>query len=365
MTETLRRWRLALGRFAGERLGELSDPDARRDQALDYLYGREYRARGLQGGFGAPQVTAVDWLTEARRLFPSDVFEVLQGHALQRYALTELLQDDRVLAALEPSRESLRVLLALQRSADPALQAKLRAVVRRIVEDLTQRLKTRVERAFSGRRNRFQRSSIASAANFDWRATLRRNLHRYDPERRRILAEELRFNARSRRKLPWEVVLCVDQSGSMSDSLIHAAVMAAILAGLPGVRVKMVLFDTAIVDVTDRLADPLATLLTVTLGGGTNIGAAVAYAEAQITAPERTVFALITDFAEGASPRPLYAALARMSAARVRMIGLTALSDEGEPAFDRQIAGTCAGLGMKIAAMSPDHFADWLAGVLR
>ena len=157
--------------------------------------------------------------------------------------------------------------------AQPEVKAKLRSIAEQVIKEIVERLRSEVLRAFSGKRNRFRRSKLQPAANFDWRATMRANLPTYDPERKRIIAERLYFNSRERRRLPWRIILAVDQSGSMTDSIIHSAVMAAILAGLPGVDVKMVLFDTSIVDVSDRLTDPLETLLSVQLGGGTDIAA--------------------------------------------------------------------------------------------
>ena len=171
--------------------------------------------------------------------------------------------------------------------------------------------------------------------------------------------------SRERRKLPWRIILCVDQSGSMTDSVIHSAVMAAILCGLPGVRVSMVLFDTSILDVSDRLTDPLETLLSVQLGGGTDIGRAVAYCEGLVEDPKRTALVLVTDFYEGASPRALYAAAARLAEAQVRMIGLAALDDGGSAEFDAAVAGRLAQIGMNIGAMTPDRLAEWLAEVMR
>jgi len=368
--EIRRRWRLALGRYAGTRLGELDRADAGADRVLDYLYAREYRKRGIEFGKGPgsldpTQVNTLEWLGEARSIFPADVFETLQGHALDRYELTDLLKDPKTLDGLEPSPALLKTLLGFHGRAQPAVKEKLRAVADEIIADLIRRLRADVERAFSGSRDRFRRSNVASAANFDGRSTIRANLRTWDPKRRRLIADDVRFVSRRRRRLPWRVVLCVDQSGSMSDSLVHSAVMAAILSGLPGVTVKMVLFDTAILDVSDKLTDPLETLLSVQLGGGTDIGRAVRYAETLIGDPSRTVFALISDFCEGASPRALYAALARMGEARVRMIGLTALDDRGDAFHDAEVAAKCAALGMRVGAMSPDRFAGWLAGVMR
>ena len=125
------------------------------------------------------------------------------------------------------------------------------------------------------------------------------------------------------------------------------------------------LSDTSIVDVSDRLTDPLDTLMSVQLGGGTDIGRAVAYCETLVENPERTVLVLVTDFGEGAPPRPLYAAVARLAEARVRLVGLAALDDLGAAEYDDRIAARLADLGMHVGAMTPQRLAEWLAGVMR
>ena len=365
-----RRWRLALGRYANRRLGDLSKQDAGIEQTLDYLYGREYEERGVHfdkglGSMDPTQMSAINWLGKARSLFPESVFKVLQEHALDKYELTELLNDNKTLESLEPNQEALKVLLSFHGRAEPEVKDKLREIANKVIQDIVKRLKADVERSFSGQKNRFLRSNLASSANFDWRKTLQLNLKTYDPDRKRIIAEQLRFNSRQRRHLPWRIILCVDQSGSMTDSIIHAAVMAAILGGLPGVSVKMVLFDTSIIDVSDKLTDPLDTLLSVQLGGGTNIGKAVAYCEQYVEDSERTVFALISDFCEGASPRALFASIARLAEARVKLIGITALDDANAAFFDENIASKAVALGMNVGTMTPDKFAEWLAGIMK
>src|SRR5262245_45670180 len=334
-----RRWRLALGRYSQNSLGGLGGRDADADRVLDYLYAREYAKRGLAFGKGPgsldpTQMTAINWLGKARSVFPNAVFETLQSHALDRYGLTDLLNDPKTLDGLEPNPGLLKVLLGFHGRAQPAVKAKLREIADQVIKELVEKLRAEIERAFSGRRDRFRRSKLASAANFDWRATMRANLATYDPQRQRIIAERLYFNSRQRRRLRWRVILCVDQSGSMTDSVIQSAVMAAILSGLPGIDVNLVLFDTSVVDLSDQLKDPLETLLSVQLGGGTDIGRAVSYCETLVRDPERTILVLITDFCEGASTRPLYAAAARLAEARVRMIGLAALDDVGAADYD-------------------------------
>jgi Mg-chelatase subunit ChlD len=289
---------------------------------------------------------------------------MLQSHAVDRLGLTELLGDPKTLDALEPNRDLLKALIAFKGRASPALQDKIREVARKVVEDTIRRLKPSLDRAFSGRRNRFRRSRNKRLQDFDWRATIRDNLRNYDPERGRIVADRLRFTGRSRRQLPWTIVLCVDQSGSMLGSVIYAAVMAAILAALPSVEVRLVVFDTAVVDLTSEVADPVSVLMSVQLGGGTDIGRAMAYCEQLITQPSRTIFVLLSDFCEGGSIAPMIAATRRMASARVTLIGLAALDDQASPDYDRSTAERLAGAGMKIAALTPDRFAEWIAGII-
>src|SRR6185503_14958159 len=213
-----------------------------------------------------------------------------------RLGLHDLLQDPATLDALEPSRDLLKALIAFKGRASPAVQEKIREIARKVVEDVMRRLKPRFERALSGRRNRLRRGALKRMQDFDWRATIRENLKNYDVERKKIVAERLRFTGRARRQLPWTIILCVDQSGSMLGSVIYAAVMAAILSGLPSVSVRLVVFDTSVVDLSDEAEDPVAVLMSVQLGGGTDIGKAVIYCEQQINQPTRTIFVLLSDF---------------------------------------------------------------------
>jgi Mg-chelatase subunit ChlD len=369
----LRRWRLVLGRYAAGGLGnpQLTELDGRCDGALDYLYGRELAARGLEPGGGdrhgsldPSQLTALGWLGEVRDLFPASVCETIQGHALERYGMTDLLKDPAFLASIEPSAQLLGALLSMKGRADQAIQAKIRDLARRVVEDIMRRLRPKVESALSGTRNRFASSPMKSMRNFDWRGTIRQNLKNYDAERGIIVAEHLRFFSRQKRRFPWTIVLCVDQSGSMTASLIYAAVMAAIIAGLPSLNLKLVVFDTSIVDLTDKASDPVEVLLSVQLGGGTDIGRAVTYCEGLITQPSRTILVLVSDFYEGGSAQRLTAAVRRLAEARVTLLGLAALDDRAKPDFDRAMAQRLADNGMKIAALTPEHFAVWLADAI-
>lgn len=350
--------------------GTLSDGDWKLDQALDYLYGREYEGRGLArsasgaGSLDPTQLHAIDWLARTRKLFPQDVFERMQTQAIERYQLTELLEDPAVLRSLDATPELAKALMGMRGRLSSQMRDAVRDVIRKTVDDITRRLRNEFVNALAGRRNRQQRSQVKSTQNFDARATIAANLRHYSVERRQLVIEQPRFNARVKRNLPWDIVLCVDQSGSMMDSVIYSAVIAGIMSSLPAVRVRLVVFDTSVVDLTHLASDPVEVLLTVQLGGGTDIGRAVTYCESLVAHPARTVFALISDFEEGAAPGPLLAAIRRMAESRVVLLGLAALDESAAPVYDRQMAQRLANLGMHVAALTPLHFAQWLAEVM-
>jgi hypothetical protein len=370
--ESLRRWRLMLGRYATQPLSGVTFEagDWKLDQALEYLYGREYEGRGLArpgGGAGSldpSQLRAIDWLNQSRKLFPKEVFERMQTQAIERYQLTALLNDPAVLRSMDASPGLARALLGLRGRLSGQMREAVREIIQKTVDDITRRLKSDFVNALVGRRNRNRRSEVRNAQNFDARATIQANLKNFDAERGQLVIRRPLFNTRVKRNLPWDVVLCVDQSGSMLDSVIYSAVIAGIMSALPAVRVRLVVFDTSVVDLTHLAHDPVEVLLTVQLGGGTDIGRAVRYCEGLITQPERTVFTLISDFEEGAMPGPLLAAVQRMAQARVKLLGLAALDEAANPVFDRQMAQRLANQGMHVAALTPTHFAQWLAEVM-
>jgi Mg-chelatase subunit ChlD len=370
--ENLARWRLVLGNYAQLKMGDcLSGVQQRMADALEQLYAREYRGRGVRqdpklgpGSLDPSQVNVPKWLNDVRELFPKETCTRITQHALDRYGLTELVQDPATLAALEPSTELLGAVLALKGQMGGAVLAEARRLIARVVEEVKRRLEQEVKNAMAGRLNRFRHSQHRVARNFDARDTIRRNLKHWDPGRRQLVVEEPRFSSRVKRHLPWEVILCVDQSGSMASSVIHSAVMAGILAGLPGVRVRLVVFDTAVVDLSGHASDPVEVLMSVQLGGGTNIGQAVRYCEQLVSQPGRTVLVLVTDFCEGADPRALLAACRRLREAGVKLLGLAALDAEANPWYDEQLAGRLAAEGMEIAALTPGQFAHWLAAVM-
>ncbi len=369
------RWRLVLGRYAGASLGEGApgSGQARMEAALEFLYGRAYEGRGLRpeedsgglepGSLEASAPTLVSWLGEVRELFPRETAEVIESHALDRYGLTELVSDPQTLERLEPSEQLLKTLLALKGHLNEEVLVIARRIIRQVVEELRRRLEFDVRRAMAGRLSQHRHSPVQIAANFDAMGTIRRNLKHYDAERRQLVLQELLFFERNTRRLPWDVIVCVDQSGSMVGSVIHSAVMAGILAGLPAFRVRLVVFDTSVVDLSEHVDDPVEVLLKVQLGGGTDIAKAVRYCSQLVENPDRTVLVLVTDFCEGAPPGELVRAVRGLAEARVTLLGLAALDGEANPFYDKHIAQRLADCGMEIAALTPGQLASWLVEV--
>jgi Mg-chelatase subunit ChlD len=370
--QVLKRWRLLLGQYATRPLqsAPFDAADWRMEQCLDYLYGREYERRGLArgtrlgGSLDPSQLRALDWLERSRKLFPRETFERVQSQALERYGLTELLSDPATLDQLSPNPALAKALLRMRGRMSPELRQAARRLIAEVVRQITEKLRPELVRALSGKRNAQRASPHACAQNFDWQGTVRANLRHYDRERGQLLIERPKFISRQRRRLPWRVILLVDQSGSMLDSVMHSAIMASILASLPGVEPKLLVFDTTVADLSHLASDPVEVLMTIQLGGGTDIGKAMVAAATLVSQPRRTVIALISDFCEGASPTRLLQSVARLREAGVTLLGLAALDDAQQPLYDHALAQRLVARGMPVAALTPQHFAEWLSEVM-
>ncbi|MEI7088466.1 VWA domain-containing protein [Pectobacterium versatile] len=368
-----KRWRLILGHYADEALGKAAFDahDLKVERTLDYLYRREYQRRGLKqeggrhGSLDQSQLTAVNWLNQARKLFPNSTFERMQSQAIERYEISHLFNDPQALQAMEPTPALAKALLSLRGRMNEETREAVRDIIRKVVDEILRTLRPTFTNALTGRRNRFRRSPIPSSQNFDWRATIAANLKHFDREKNRLVIETPHFNSRMQRHMPWDVILCVDQSASMSSSVMYAAVCASILAALPAVRVSLIVFDTQVVDLSHLAHDPVDVLMTVQLGGGTNIAKAMQYCEQQVQNPKRTIVTLISDFEEGGALNRLLSCVQRMHSQQITLLGLAALDDAAQPVYDTAIGQKLADRGMHVAALTPEHFAQWLAEVMR
>ncbi|MEQ2025553.1 VWA domain-containing protein [Xenorhabdus szentirmaii] len=368
-----KRWRLVLGQYADNALGKASfnAEDLKIERTLDFLYRREYQRRGLRqeqgrhGSLDASQITAVNWLNQARKLFPNSTFERMQSQALERYEISSFLRDPQALKAMEPTKALAKSLMSLRGRMSEETRDAVKQIIRKVVEDILKQIRNNFRQSLTGRRNRFCRSLIPNSRNFDWRATIAANLKHYDTNNKQLLIETPYFNARMQQRMPWDIILCVDQSGSMSSSIMYAAICASILASLPTVRVSLVVFDTQVVDLSHLAHDPVEVLMTVQLGGGTNIAGAMRYCETLVRNPKRTVISLISDFEEGGSLSQLLDCTQRLHSQQIKLLGLAALDEEAMPVYDSTIAQKLADRGMHVAALTPEHFAQWLAEVMK
>jgi hypothetical protein len=360
----LERWRLILGEPASRCTGGLQGDAARRDTALEWLYGRdpELAERGVRkGGSEDSVLQTVDWLDEVHTLFPRETIERLERDAVERYEITDVVTDPEVLQRIEPNPALLRAVLRTKHLMNPAVLAMARKIVEAVVKQLMEKLKTEVRTAFSGTKSR--RPSIhKNSRNFDFRSTIRANLQRYQPDERKLAIEHAKFVSRTKRHLEqWQVILLVDQSGSMTSSVIHSAVTAACLWGLPGVRTHLVAFDTDVVDLTADVTDPVELLMKTQLGGGTDIARAVRYAAQLVEQPRRTIVAVVSDFFEGGSEAALVRAVRELVEQGTIVLGLAALDEEADPAYDRACAQRLADVGAWVGAMTPGELAGFVA----
>jgi Mg-chelatase subunit ChlD len=356
--ERLRRWRLVLGEAEG--LEGLEGADARMDAALTALYGgtgRDGGQPGRQGDLGGSAPRVARWLGEIRELFPPGVVHLMQRDAVDRLDLTRLLAEPELLDAVEPDVHLAATLLALRHVLPERARDAARALVRTVVEDLERRLATRLRAAVSGALDRAARTHRPrTAADIDWDRTIRANLRTYLPEHRTVVPERLVGFARRRRAVDRDVLLCVDQSGSMAESVVYAGVYAAALASVRALRTRLVVFDTAVADLSDRLHDPVEALFGTQLGGGTDLGRALAYCAGLVTRPSDTILVLVSDLYDGGPREEALRRVAALTRAGVRVVVLPALSDAGTPAFDRDSAAALAALGVPVFACAPDAF---------
>lgn len=379
------RWRLVLGRGAEDVLGGIPDEWSEREAALGFLYDREYgpgrdvrgaSGRGKRSGDkGKPkgkgtlddsQLSVPDWINSVHELFPKTVIERIEKDALERYGLEEMVTNPDLLRRAQPSQTLLKAVLRTKHLMNQEVLSLARDMVRRVVEQLMEQLASEVATPFAGALDRRKRSFLAVAKNFDAETTIRRNLRHFDPDTQKLSIETPYFHSRIKRQgEKWQIIIVVDQSGSMVNSVIHSAITASIFWGVKTLKTHLCLFDTNVVDVTADCTDPVETLMKVQLGGGTDIGSALAYASSLVENPRKTIIVLITDFFEGAPQSRLLGVTKSLTESGVTLLGLAALDDEAEPSYDKDLAGRMVNLGAHVAAMTPGELAHWVAQKVR
>jgi len=363
-TEHQKRWRLILGTDAENSCScDLSDAEIRMDKALAALYEAPAAPGKRRGGLGAsaPKVSA--WLGDIREYFPQSVVQIMQKDAIERLNLKTLLTEKEMLANITPDVHLVATLMSLSHVIPEKNKALARQIVQKVVDELMQKLQAPTQQAVLGALNRATRTRNPRFREIDWHRTIQKNLKNYQPEYQSIIPE-VRIGYGRKRKAVRDLILCLDQSGSMGTSVIYSGIFGAVLASLPALRTRMVVFDTAVVDLSDQISDPVELLFGVQLGGGTDIDRALAYCQSQITRPTDTTLVLVTDLEEGGNAQRMRKRMAELVASGVQFIVLLALNDDGAPYYDKSHAEYLASLGVPAFACTPDHFPDLMAAAL-
>ena len=369
-SERERRWRLAVGTDDAHS-SRLSAEDLRLSAALNALYGdgedKGQDSRKRRGGLGRSAPRVAEWMGDIRSFFPQQVVQIIQKDAFERLDLKQMLMEPEFLKAIEADVNLVADLISLRNVMPSKTKDLARSVIADIVAKLIERLERKTAEAIRGALDKSRRTNRPRHRDIDWRRTIQANLRHYQPEHKTVVPEKLVGFMRKQRRLVDldEVVLCVDQSGSMASSVVYASIFAAVMASLPVVKTKLVCFDTAIVDLTDDLADPVEVLFGVQLGGGTDINQAVAYCADRIERPTKSHLVLITDLYEGGNGKEMLRRLAALVRSGVNVIVLLALTDQGRPAYDASMAGLVAGLGIPVFTCTPDLFPELMAAALR
>ena len=357
--ELLKRWRLILGGDEADGTGvTLNLEEQRIDHSLEAVYDSDRR-----GGLGSSAPKVSRWLGDIREFFPQTVVQVIQRDAIKRLNLTSLLTEKEMLETVVPDVHLVATLMSLSRVIPEKNKEMARQVVRKVVEELLRKLSAPTQQAVTGALNRSSRRRNPRYNEIDWKTTITKNLKNYQPDYKTIIPE-IRIGYGRKRKAMKDIILCLDQSGSMGTSVIYSGIFGSVLASIPAVSTRMVVFDTAVVDLTDDLQDPVDLLFGVQLGGGTDIARALTYCQGVITRPQDTVMVLVTDLYEGGDSREMRKKFVSLVNSVVQLIVLPALNDDGAPSYDKGHAEFLASIGVPTFACTPDKFPDLMAAAL-
>ena len=374
--EQISRWRMVLGKDAHEALSQcgggapvLNGEQQLMDEALAAIYDEtegDGTSAARQAGLGGSAPRMAKWLGDIRTYFTEDVVSVIQHDAIERKGMKQLLFEPEMLKNVQPNVQLVSTLMSLKGKIPERTKETARMVVRAVVEKIKLALEQKIRQAVMGALNRREHSPIPNVSSIDWKWTIGRNLKNYNVELEKLIPERVYFYSRAQKANNWTVIVDMDQSGSMADSVVYGSVCGSIFASLPALKTHVIAFDTEVVDLTEKCgSDPVDMLFGVQLGGGTDINKSVAYCEQFITEPGRTLFILITDLFEGGNQSQLVRRMADMVASGVRCLCLLALSDSGVPTYDEGLAKKLAALGIPCFGCTPQRLPELMEGALR
>ncbi|WP_295160505.1 VWA domain-containing protein [uncultured Brachyspira sp.] len=369
--KNLNRWRLILGSFANDNIN-IDSAYSETDEALDFLYGRVYGENAgyadfdnvKEGGKEASKLTVPVWVSRIKKLFPKKTVEIMQSHALEKYNMTEMLTDENILKEMEPNMDLLKNILAFKDMMDGKVKKLAYSIVKKVVEDIKKKMESDIKKVFYGKKMPNSYSNNKIFKNLDIKKTIRNNLKNYNTEYKIIFMDKLYFNQNIKKYNPWHIIILIDESASMFDSIIYTIIMASIFANLPYLSVKIVIFDTAIVDLSDYVKDPIDILFKVQLGGGTDIVKALEYSRKITVNSDKTIVLLISDLYDGNDYKYMYKSAGDIIESGSKLFILTALDYNSNASYDKNAAQKFAKIGAKVAALTPNELSNWISSVI-
>jgi len=370
----LQRWRIILGEAGQEQLEQMSEDGigltqqmSLMDQALAALYDNSSKASNgpLTAGKGASSPQIAKWLGDIRALFDKDIVTIIQSDAIERKGFKQLLFEPEMLEKLEPNIGLAATLLSLKDQIPKRSKESVRIFISKIVQEVNKLMEQDLRRSVTAAVNKKQHSCLPNAAAIDYKWTIQRNLKNYNQELKRIIPEKVYFYDRANKANQWTVIIDIDQSGSMGQSVIYSSVMSCILASMSSIKIRIVAFDTDIADLTEKSDDPVDLLYGFNLGGGTDINKSVAYCEQFIENPKKTLFFLISDLCEGGNAAALIRRLKEMKEAGVTVVCLLAIADGGSPYYDKNMANKIAALKIPCFACTPQKLPNLFERALK
>lgn len=367
---SLNRWRLILGSFSNL---EIDNEYSEIDETLNFLYDREYTQNGVysldnfnnsNSSKEKSALTVPKWISKVKKLFPKETVEIMQKQALEKYKLTEILTDENILKEIEPNIELLKNILTFKDMMSQNVKKLAYDIVKKTLEEIKNKMEVEIKKVFYGKKLTNSNTTNKIFKNLDIKKTIRYNLKNYDIKNKTIFTDKLFFNQNIKKYNPYNIIILIDESGSMLDSVIYSSIMASIFANLPYLSIKLVIFDISVVDLSEHIKEPIDILFKVQLGGGTNIAQALEYAKKITFAPDKTIVLLISDLFDSNDYKLMYKNANDIIESGSKLIVLTALDYNANSIYDKEAARYFSKIGAKVGALTPSKLSKWISDII-
>lgn len=367
---SLNRWRLLLGSFSNL---EIDNEYSEIDETLNFLYDREYTQNGgysldnfnnSNSSKEKSALTIPKWISKVKKLFPKETVEIMQKQALEKYKLTEILTDENILKEIEPNIELLKNILTFKDMMSQNVKKLAYDIVKKTLEEIKNKMEVEIKKVFYGKKLPNSNTTNKIFKNLDIKKTIRYNLKNYDIKNKTIFTDKLFFNQNIKKYNPYNIIILIDESGSMLDSVIYSSIMASIFANLPYLSIKLIIFDISVVDLSEHIKEPIDILFKVQLGGGTNIAQALEYAKKITVAPDKTIVLLISDLFDSNDYKLMYKNANDIIEAGSKLIVLTALDYNANSIYDKEAARYFSKIGAKVGALTPSKLSKWISDII-